>query len=571
MSSTIRNVRNIIKYIEPYSNDLKEKLEKNLYINLGHTGEFTDDIWIYKNHINYKKSSELKFAIRFSSVPLQYKSIVKYYILRDLRAVGTNNIRIRGIYRFLNFMISYYDIKNLNDIHYNMLEHYRSDLEQLDNTAGVVKGFWSDVEGFFSTMKDFDEVPDLQFPSAPNFQVLKRKENELKELEETFIPKAVFIELDKVFLDFKEFIPIHVQSIYWTLRLIPTRINEVLDMWISTAVREFNDEIKITIPVPKPSNNLDIVEKIITLTGKSAAEKFLIELLEKQKEVSSSLQERVKEKNLTEGLLYTCLKIDANNPDYLKKLKYSKMLIARFSDKNFNRWLEYIINTANNFKDEKGYRKYKLYDDNDNLYHITSHDFRHEGITDRFDYGFVTHKVMFVAGLVTENTAFGYYNSKPDNPILTEPIYKEDINNSDEFFIKAVDIIDNDIVGNEVSSNLSFQGNSNIDDILLNFQVEIDGYSPIVTNEGYYLGNCPNIYDCGKIKREMNCIGCEYSVQQINVNNEFVEKALMKYESDICFYRASGNIRMAKIAKIYFDKFKKHKEKLLKGETDGYN
>lgn len=43
-----------------------------------------------------------------------------------------------------------------------------------------------------------------------------------------------------------------------------------------SALREINNEIKITIPVPKASTNLEIFEKIITLTADSKAEKFLI-------------------------------------------------------------------------------------------------------------------------------------------------------------------------------------------------------------------------------------------------------------------------------------------------------
>ncbi|HVI42541.1 MAG TPA: hypothetical protein VM577_17950, partial [Anaerovoracaceae bacterium] len=326
--------------------------------------------------------------------------------------------------------------------------------------------------------------------------------------------------------------------------------------------------VKITIPVPKSSTNLEIIEKIITLTGKSEAEKFLIDLILKQKEVSFGLQDRVRELGLTEGLLYTCLKTEQNHTTILESLSYSKVIIGRFAEKDFNRWLSRIIIKANTIRDERGNKVYNISNEEDVIYHITSHDFRHEGITNRLDYGFVSHKVMFLAGLVTEDTLFDYYTSRPNTVVLSEPIYKirSDIKNSEEKVIKTADVITNNELLKEVAATISFQGNANIDEVLLNFQIEIEDYTPIITNKGHYLGNCPSFYNCSKIKKELKCIGCEKSSIEIAENGiEYIEKALRKYENDITFYKSTGNIRMVKMAESYYDSFNKQKQRLLVG------
>lgn len=556
-------MHNIIRYIEPYSDVIKAKLENRVKSYLGHEGSFDDDVWVYKNHANYKKSSESDFCFRFLSVPLPYKIITKYFILRDLRSPGTSEIRIVSLHQFFRFILEKYHILNLNDLNYNILEDYRNHLEKLDIQAKNIKDKWNYLKHFFDIMSDFDEVPRMTFPADPNYGPIKRKKSSLKEDNE--LPKEVFLELDRVLLGYRETIPIHFQCVYWTLRLIPSRINEVLDMYTDTALRSINNEIKITIPVPKPSTDLDIIEKIVSLTGESKAEEFLINLLEQQREVSLGLQDKVRELGLTEGLLYTALKTERNHTKILESLSYSKVILGRFTEKDFHRWLTRIMKKASTILDEQGNNIYNLFDEEGVLYHITSHDFRHEGITNRLDYGFVSHKVMFLAGLVTEDTLFDYYTSRPNTVVQSEPIYKTtyDIKSPEEKVIRATDIIGDYELMKNVASTITFQGNSDIDEIILNYQVEIENHTPIITNKGHYLGNCPNFYACSKIKKELKCIGCEKSKDEISENGiEYIDKALAKYESDIKFYKTTGNIRMMKIAETYYERFKKQKQRL---------
>lgn len=555
-------------YIQPYNEDTKDNLKKRVYNDLGHEGSFYDDIWIYKNHANYKVSSEDRFKLSFGKIPTQFKEITKFFILRRIQAAGTMNRVIFEIANFFNFIINKFGIVDLKELDYFMLEDYKIEVEGMHIEVKSIRGYWRTLVKFFSIMSDFEEVPNVILPNSPNYEMLKRRNAKLVELEvDSMPPKEFYMDLDRVFIKYKDAIPIYIQSIYWTLRLIPSRINEVCDMDIYKTLRSVNNEIKITIPVTKTSTHINIKEKIISLTGKSEAEKFLTELIEKQREVSISLQSEVKEKKLTEGLLYTVKKICGINTKLFEQINYSKVLVGRVRPNDFNKWLRKIVKLADTLTDKLGNKIYNFRNEQNELYHISSHDFRHEGITSRIDYGFLTHEVMFLSGLATEGTIFEYYTSRKDSVILSEPIYNPncEIKNSDEKLIKSSDIVVSEAF-DEINSTISFQGNADIDEVLLDLQVNIEQQTPIVTNEGYYLGNCPNYYNCIDIKKELKCIGCKYTSKEIvDGGLEFIEKAIKGYASDIEFHKANGNIRMANLAENFYNLYTERKRSVIKG------
>lgn len=563
----------LFEYIQPYNENTRLNLRERVPNHLGHEGSFYDDVWIYKKHANYKVSTIDKFKIYFNEIPAQFKEITKYFILRRIQSVGQMKIYICDLSRFFKFIVSKFEIVDLNELDYLILEDYKNEVEDMTISIDNIKSYWRTLKNFFDIMCDFEEVPKMIFPNNPDFGMIERRNSKLVELEEDSMPqKEVLMDLDRIFIKYQDSIPLHIQSIYWTLRLIPSRVNEVLDMKIDNAMRKVNNEIKLTIPVPKTSTHIKIKEKIITLTGESEAEKFLISLIEKQKEVAISLQNEVKEKKLTEGLLYTVKRVENNSSRLFEVINYSSVLVGRFRSKDFNYWLNKIIKLADKIENKLGYKVYNFRNEQNGIYEITSHAFRHEGITNRIDYGFVTHNVMFLAGLVTEGTVFGYYTPRRDTAILSEPIYtpQMDFKSSDEKLIKSSDIVVGELF-DEIASSILFQGNADIDEVLLDLQVEIEQHTPIVSNEGYYLGNCPNYYECSKIKKELKCIGCEYTSKEIvDGGMKFIDKALKAYESDIDFHKANGNIRMANLAESYYKVFIERKRQVeLGGQKNG--
>lgn len=563
-----KHISNLLTNIEPYNAHTKDRLKEKLVNQVGHDGSFEDDVWVYKKHANYKVSRNSDFCIRFSIVPKSFKEVVKYFVLREILAPSSLEIRITSISQFLNYIIKEHNFHDLNELNYFTIERYRDVLAKSENTKNVIRDAWKNLKRFFELMSDFEEVPDIVFPNDPDYRMIEKRNSSLKD-DNSKLTKENYLELDRVFLKYKDVIPLHVQTIYWILRLIPCRINEVLDMEIVKSLRKVNDEYKITIPVPKTSARMQITEKIVTLTGESEAEKFLIELIERQAQISLSLQKKVKEKNLTEGLLFTTLKTERNHTVILESLSYSTALVGRFARGDFQNWLNRIIKKADSIEDNGGNKVYNLRMGNNELCDITTHDFRHEGITSRIDYGFVTHKVMFYAGLITEGTTFGYYTPRTETVILSEPIYNPEgakYIDENDILIKTSEIVVPEAF-DEINRQISFQGNSNTDEILLKFQIDIERQSPIVTNEGLYLGNCPNFYDCSKIKKELKCIGCDKSLTEIADGGiGYIEKAIERYKSDLQFYKRAGNKRMENISETFLNKYLNLKKKYeLKG------
>lgn len=553
----------LVKYIEPYNQDTKRNLIESLATRFGHNGVFADDVWVNTYNINYTASDNAKYCIRFYVIHEQFKDLVKYFVLRDRIKVGSERARIGNLSRFFRFVVDEHGVNNLQDINYLMIDDYKRYLCNSGLSVSIISSSWGDFKRFFEVMEDFDEVPKITFPEDPDYKVLRRKKAELSQ-DEDELSKEFFLALDNVMIDYEVGIPLHLRLIYWLLRLIPTRINEVLDMRTETAIRRFSNEYKITIGVPKTSSEVEIIEKIITLTGKSKAEKYLISLLNQQIEVSNSLQEDIVKKGLTPGMLFSVLKTERNNTLFLERISYSKVVIGRFKEKDFHRQMTKLIQRASMLKDDYGNDLYNLKDDSGDILRLESHMLRHEGITNRLDYGFVSHKVMFYAGLRTEDTMYGYYNNRPhtiqdyDEPIYDA--YSNELNQSDKMLSLAEITVPDSI--KEIQSKIQFQGESDVDDILLDFQVEIEGHTPIVSNEGSYLGNCPNFYNCSHIKKELHCIGCEYSVDEIVAGGiEHIFKAVERYESDCEHYISSGNQRMYQMAREYLLKYQRLIEK----------
>ena len=78
------------------------------------------------------------------------------------------------------------------------------------------------------------------FTANPYIQKIK--------LDYKYIPESIACKLDEVFK--KEEIELHIRCVYWILRLIPSRISEVLAMKIN-CVKPYNGNYVIFIPTWK--------------------------------------------------------------------------------------------------------------------------------------------------------------------------------------------------------------------------------------------------------------------------------------------------------------------------------
>ena len=106
-------------------------------------------------------------------------------------------------------------------------------------------------------------------------------------LDYKYIPDEVADGLDRVFR--KEDIELHLKCIYWLLRLIPSRISEILGMKID-CIKPYNGHYVIFIPTWKQNGgHIEPMYRSIHLEMEGMAG-YLLDLLQRQQVSANNLQ-----------------------------------------------------------------------------------------------------------------------------------------------------------------------------------------------------------------------------------------------------------------------------------------
>jgi hypothetical protein len=560
----------IAHVIRAYDDEIKIKLRNDLKEKLGHYGEFEDDVWIQTKYKGYSKANEFGYSIHFLQIPEQYKEIIKYYVIRYFKAPKTNDKYAHYLTKFCKFLVNEYNGVSLTGIDYKLLKdykHYILESSLSDRTKEMALLY---VKSFFERMDDFEEVPNVSFPDI-NFKLKKNNNKDIEDIDGhvTHVPSKVLYDLDRVFLDFQDNIPIHIQLIYWLLRLIPSRIGEILNISTQNCLRKFGrDKYIITIPSPKTSHSLTkCKQKMIYINNVANVEKHLLLLMLKQIEISNNLQNLVhntydvdelksygiiNKDNFANDLLFTTNIINRKNKlslEYTKK----KTISNRYNMDNFNRYIKVLVKYADGLKNSLNHNNYNFRNKNENIYNFSSHSLRHEGITSRIDSGlFQLHDIMFVSGLDTEDTIWNsYYSSAPKSVIKTKEIYAPNSNNQFE----------NSIFSPEEKEILEFQGNPKLSESLLRLNQRIRRNAPIIDNSGNYLGNCRgDFYSCKNLNS--NCINCSFAKTSSPCHIENLKNAVNFFENEVKFLKEKSSLFQMDIAQEKLNAYKNRLKEL---------
>lgn len=436
-------------FIDPSNIELlKEqlKLKTNQYGDF----EFSNDIW-YCNKLHKDSRAQSSFTIKFDYVEEKYKEILKYFALIVGGAISNINKKVKVVQFFIDFLDQFfpdYDLKDVNPKILNKFEFYLS--ENIDS-INQRSEYYGKVSNFFVEMADFPGVPTL--PPTKRVNPFKQERNEN---EEMYIPKYVVEQLDKVMRDESNGIPLELRGIYWLLRSFPNRGTEVGSVKIN-CIKSIYSYFVINVPTWKQNGGY-IIEEIKTLPViYSGHGKYIIDLIRRvQKKREESLRlfpiENVKDQdylflipmfrkspNPSEDELfdfpgYRYLLANEIRKDLeaqfgyvpLKKLASSinrelenrgikpytqnslinrlskgiskKYITSRpFSTSRINRVLNIIIKVFN-IRDEQG-----------EIFHISSHQFRHNAITDRLYLGgFTIDQIRSISGHKNEKMPLTY-------------------------------------------------------------------------------------------------------------------------------------------------------------------
>lgn len=203
-----------------------------------------------------------------------------------------------------------------------------------------------------------------------------------------YIPESIAIQLDTAFKN--DEIALYLRCVYWLLRLIPSRIGEILGMKID-CLKRFNGQYVLFIPTWKQNGGWQQPAiRSIHLEDKGIAG-YLIGLIKEQQETARQIQKFLPEDK--KGMLFSY------RQSYCRKGKptYSTKLCFVAS----------IFTVNDHFR--KICRRYNISDETGNVYVVTTHQFRHNGITDRLAAGFTAAQIAEMTGHHGDAMIFNAY------------------------------------------------------------------------------------------------------------------------------------------------------------------
>ncbi len=325
---------------------------------------YKDNKWILdKREINQNKTLSHK-TIYFSSLSnegliFESKEWASKLIIRKY-AVRTISLYIHHLSKLTKYIDvnSIYTFTKVTQIEISQLHHFL--FLECQNEVKTNVETWVRVKQFFKEMDMFKQYYMMEKFIIPKYKNVKKN-------NEKYIPDYVTNQLDILFKK-NDNIPLAHKTIYWILRLLPNRITEVVSMTNDCLKPITSDSYILTISTPKQSGpyESDMIKMIeIKYVGIGA---YLIDLIKAQIKFKKTLDST----NITEPFLFYMYRY------FLFKNKVFKQPTKKL-DLIYSENFSYFLNrfcTVFEIKDEKG-----------DLFNPTSHQFRHNAISDRMNSG----------------------------------------------------------------------------------------------------------------------------------------------------------------------------------------
>lgn len=380
------------EYIE-YYRECEEKRYRDFLDSLSDSISFDSDKWICEKRLKNQSQLLSKVTIYFSMVPGQYKEMVKYFALIRLvegKSVGTVCGDVGNIAIFLRFMA---DVP-LSEIQVTTASRFKEYLDGKSYSESTRSSIWSDVSVFLRRMSDFEKM----YLMNPFYN----KPYQAKQLvDQKYIPEYVAKQLDWIFME--EDIPITMRCIYWLLRLIPSRISEILGMKIE-CIKPFDGHYCIFIPMWKQNGGYrEPIIRTIHIENKEMGGHLIALILEQQK-MAMSYQSYLPEEK--KGALFAY-----RSQILLDGVWHSENRYRVASGRYISYHLKEIC------------RRYDVRDENGGEYVVTSHQFRHNGVTDRLRAGFTLPQIAEMTahhGTAMLYASYAHLNLFPET--IVEPM-----------------------------------------------------------------------------------------------------------------------------------------------------
>ena len=321
--------------------------------------EFYDPCWVIKNNRTEMNLQASKRTIRFpKKLHRQANVDLRDYILSCLsRRFAVSTLKQEAYH--VGACLSYILEKPLHRITQHDLFQIYSGIVKAENRGQTTKAtMWHSFVRFLKAMEYYDLAERCeQFPEL--------KPDKTKKKNYKYIPETALKMADAIFRE--ESMPLVLRGIYWTLRLYPTRIDEAVSMKTGCLKQISENEYSVTFPTSKQSGSFDRVLPKLILIRNEGIGSYYISLLKEQQVFLDSIDNPADDffwKYQTEA-----------KPRRTSETTYKKP-VRTITVENFSTRLRQICK-------QRGVR-----DNEGNLIALSTHQFRHNAITDRLNSGF---------------------------------------------------------------------------------------------------------------------------------------------------------------------------------------
>lgn len=352
---------------------------------------YSDDVWFID-----KKEMEMNFPptirkLHFEKIDIAVKETVKDWALDQL-LFGRKLKGIQSSLADINSCLSMVSGKDADRLDARDIMSIYDSLFDGKKSVATSVAKWKNLKFFFTTMGCDDQAGKMAgyvIPDVPRVMSADR-----------YIPEAVATQMDIIFMG--EEIPLTYRCIYWMIRLIPNRIEEICSMKKYAVKQLTEDRFLITIPVSKTGGNFDKPEDKHIQVIYEGIGKYLIDLLKAQQ---SFTEDNMPESQFLFCSRKVCYMKDRETGEYGYKETGKKIYAVH----------EHM---CQNFFGKLG-RRLNLLDDDGAPVNITTHKFRHNAVTDRINSRiFRDIDVMYQTGhkntaMINENYA---HPKEPERP-----------------------------------------------------------------------------------------------------------------------------------------------------------
>ena len=380
---------------------------------LGVDVRFISDKWVCDTLRRSPAEKTGVYTLHFDRIPLPHKDMVKYFSIISLirnKSIATVKTYICDLVRFFDFWVLHRKNAPLFTCdEFASIEFYQY-LENRGLAEATNIGIWSSMSTFFRTMNGWnDEILKNPFSVSPYCRQRK--------YDEKYIPENVANQLDYIFK--KDEIDLYLRCAYWILRLIPSRISEVVGMPIE-CLKRFDGKYVLFIPTWKQNGGWrKPVARSIHLEEKGIAA-YLIGLIKEQQEEARQLQKHMPDNK--QGALFTY------RQRYLFRRKepyYTKLCFVATRDTVRTRFQDICV-------------RYGVRDQDGRPYKVTTHQFRHNGITDRLAAGFTAAQIADMTGHHGDAmicNAYAHLDLKPETIIEKQEFVSEESGSRDSRYV----------------------------------------------------------------------------------------------------------------------------------------